>query len=289
MIKDFKNRFRKAIKWFIALFIVMFLFRLLYGYVVVNHESDFEVGSYFNSVENKIKNYAQQKAFKVERAETFSYNVSQIYEKIATITTKTHEFEHDEKRTRDKIKTYNAVIQYERALGSSSDRQLHLVIGVNPDKFDTFYKEVQTIGAIKSKEVIKTDKTNEYHKLNAEKISIEKKLQSLNELKAHGGSIEEFISLNEKIFEVEEKLQSLGVELGNFDSENEFCTVRVSLYEGEAEKKISLLHRIKVVLEWTIKFYSVLVTAVFGAALSVLIILVIADKVRGFLKTKGVS
>lgn len=64
--------------------------------------------------------------------------------------------------------------------------------------------------------------------------------------------------------------------------------MRVSLYEGEAEKKISLLHRIKVALEWTIKFYSVLVMAVFGAALSVLIILVIADKVRGFLKTKGV-
>nr|GFD12335.1 hypothetical protein [Tanacetum cinerariifolium] len=101
-------------------------------------------------------------------------------------------------------------------------------------------------------EITKVDKTNEYRQLNAKKVSIEKTLASLNELKSKGGQISDFVSLNDKILEIEEKLQELGVELGNFDAENEFCTVKFSLYEGATEKSISFIHRLKVALEWTI-------------------------------------
>ena len=244
---------------------------------------------FFSGVEDSRKNYAQQKQLKVRHDAPSIPIINQVYEKIGTVATKTADFTNDEKKTRDKVHSFNAIIQYERALGNSGNRQLHLVIGVNPDKFDAFYNELHHIGAILSTEVVKTDKTNEYHKLNAERVSVEKKLQSLYELKAHGGTIDEFVSLNEKIFEVEEKLQSLGVELGNFDSENEFCTVKISLYEGDSEKKISFFHRVKVALEWTIQYYSMIIISIFGVSLSALILLVITDKIRAFLTSKGIQ
>lgn len=290
MINELKTRFRKALRWFVLLFIIMFTFRLVFGYIVKQNDGDSARDSFFSSDGgDSRKNYAQQKAFKAQYDAPSISVINQVYEKIGKVATKTADFTNDEKKTRDKVRSYNAIIQYERALGKNGNRQLHLVIGVNPEKFDVFYKEIQNIGSILSQEVVKTDKTNEYHKLNAERISVEKKLHSLYELKAHGGTIDEFVSLNEKIFEVEEKLQSLGVELGNFDSENEFCTIKVSMYEGNTERKISLLHRVRVALEWTIQYYSVLVLSIFGVALSSLILIIVADKIRAFLTSKGVS
>jgi hypothetical protein len=112
------------------------------------------------------------------------------------------------------------------------------------------------------------------------KTSIEKTLQSLNELKNKGGEISDFVALNEKILEIEEKLQGLGVELGNFDAENEFCTVKLSLYEGATEKNISLLHRIKVALEWTIKYFALLLFSMLVISLTIFVLLLIIDKLK---------
>ncbi|MND87911.1 hypothetical protein D3C80_799200 [compost metagenome] len=165
-------------------------------------------------------------------------------------------------------------------MGQQGNRQLHLVIGVNPAKFDSFYVDIQKIGLVKTKEITKVDKTNEYRQLNAKKVSIEKTLQSLNELKSRGGEITDFIALNDKILETEEKLQELGVELGNFDSENEFCTVKLSLYEGATEKKIGLFHRVKVSLEWTIKYFAIIVFISLVLSLTIFVLLLIADKLK---------
>ena len=104
---------------------------------------------------------------------------NQKFEKTASIKTKTSEFEKDEKLIKDKVKNFNSVIQYEQNLGQKGNRQIHLLIGVNPSKFDSFYLEVQKIGVIKATEITKVDKTNEYRQLNAKKASIEKTLQSL--------------------------------------------------------------------------------------------------------------
>ncbi len=94
------------------------------------------------------------------------------------------------------------------------------------------------IGSIKSKEITKIDKTNEFRNLNAKKASLETTRQSLIELKKQSGKIEEFVNLQNRILEIEQQLQDLGVLLGNFDEENEFCTVRFSLHETR-EIKIS--------------------------------------------------
>ena len=134
--------------------------------------------------------------------------------------------------------------------------------------------------AVKATEITKVDKTNEYRQLNAKKASIEKTLQSLNDLKSKGGQIADFVALNDKILEIEEKAQELGVELGNFDSENEFCTVKFSMYEGETQSKISFIHRVKVALEWTIEYYSIMAVTVLILTVTIFVGLLIIDRLK---------
>ncbi len=157
---------------------------------------------------------------------------------------------------------------------------MHLLIGINPARFDSFHTTIQHIGTIKSTTIIKIDKTNEYRTLNAKKASLEKTLLSLNELKSRNGQIGDYVSLHDKILAIETQMQELGVELGNFDTENEFCTVKFSLYEGATEKGISLFSRIKTALEWTIRYYAMLVFALSVVLVSIFVLLLIAEKLQ---------
>ena len=283
MTTNFKSRFWKISKWFIAIFCILFVFRFIYGFIATDNSigNDYS-DNFFSSIDNLRKNYASEKvAMKggdVQLSSNFASN--QKFEKTASIKTKTSEFEQDEKTLKSKTKLYNSVIQYEQNLGQKGNRQIHLLIGVNPVLFDKLYDDLQKIGVVKATEIIKVDKTNEYRQLNAKKTSIEKTLQNLNELKNKGGQIADFVALNDKILEIEEKAQELGVELGNFDAENEFCTVKLSMYEGETEKNITLIHRIKVALEWTIKYFAIFVTSIMFLTLTIFILLLIVDKLK---------
>lgn len=265
------------------LFSILFLFRFIYGYVSTEalNNNDYS-DNFFSQIENLRKNYASEKMSiknnDVQAASNMASN--QKYEKTASIKNKTSEFEKDEKSVKEKSKSFDAVIQYEQNLGQKGSRQIHLLIGVNPIYFDSLYTELKKIGKLKATEITKVDKTNEYRQLNAKKASIEKTLQSLNELKSKGGEITDFVALNDKILEIEEKAQELGVELGNFDSENEFCTIKLSMYEGETEVKVSLLHRIKVALEWSIEFFIKINVLVFLITLSSFLLLLIVDKFK---------
>lgn len=282
MATNFKTRFWKLSKWPLGLFILLFAFRLLYGYVAQDSvtRNDYS-DNFFGSIDNLRKNYASEKiAMKGDVQVASNVASSQKFEKTASIKSKTSEFEKDENLIKQKTKSNNAIIQYEQNLGQKGNRQIHLLIGINPAKFDSFYLELQKIGVLKATEITKVDKTNEYRQLNAKKISIEKMLQSLNELKSKGGQIADFISLNNKILEVEEQLQELGVELGNFNTENEFCTVRFSMYEGATEKSISFIHRTKVALEWTVKYFAIIVITSLFLSLTLLILLLIVDKLK---------
>jgi len=283
MTSTFKSRFRKAASWFIGLFILLFVFRLVYGYVVVDTttSADFS-GDFFSSIDNQRRNYASEKLLiKGNDVQTTSAVASnQKYEKTAFIKTKTSEFEKDERRVKEKAKSFNTIIQYEQNLGQKGARQIHLLIGVDPALFDSLYSELQQIATLKATEITKVDKTNEYRQLNAKKASIEKTLQSLNDLKSKGGQIADFVALNDKILEIEEKAQELGVELGNFDSENEFCTVKFSMYEGETQSKISFIHRVKVALEWTIEYYSIMAVTVLILTVTIFVGLLIIDRLK---------
>jgi hypothetical protein len=290
-----KNNFRRRSwmigRWYIGLFILLFVFRLIYGYVstatnVVTDYSD----NFFGSIDNLRRNYASEKIMmkggEVQAASAMAAN--QKYEKTASLRTKTAEFEQDEKIVKSSVKAFSAVIQYEQNLGQKGSRQIHLLIGVNPALFDSLYMDLTKVGLLKATEITKVDKTNEYRQLNAKKASIEKTLQSLNELKTKGGEIADFVALNDKILEIEARAQELGVELGNFDAENEFCTVKLSMYEGAAEKSITVMHRVKVAFEWTIKYFGLLVVAGFVVALSIFILILIVDKMKliGLIRNK---
>ena len=164
MAKNFKTRFWKLGKWSAGLFILLFAFRLLYGYLETNTVSKNDYSdNFFGSIDNLRKNYASEKiAMKGDIQVASNIASSQKFEKTASIKSKTSEFEKDENLIKEKTKSYNAIIQYEQNLGQKGNRQIHLLIGVNPDKFDSFYLELQKIGVIKATEITKVDKTNEY-------------------------------------------------------------------------------------------------------------------------------
>jgi hypothetical protein len=281
MTTPFKSKYSLFFKWGLGFFLALFIFRFIYGYYgtdagnTIDNSRDF-----FNSIENLRKNYASEKTKSMGDAQLQSPNfaANQKYEKTASIKSKTSAFDEDKAKLETTTKDFKAVVQYEKNEGKKGNREIHLLIGVNPVLFDSFYLAIQKIGALKTTEITKIDKTNEYRQLNAKKTSFEKTLNSLNELKSRGGAISDYVALHDKILEIERQMQELGVELGNFDSENEFCSIRFSLYEGITEKKIGLLYRLKVAFEWTIKYYALMFFGVLCLSVSVFILLLIIDK-----------
>lgn len=289
MAATLRHRAWVLTRWFIGIFIGLFVFRLIYGYSLPDHV---QVGTYDNDFFSGIelrKNYASEKGkgWSPGQADGGFQGPStgSKYEKTATTRSRSNAFEHDQSRLQERIKQNEGVVQYEHRAGNPGDRQLHLLIGVDPERFDSFYVAVQSIGRIRSTEVTKVDKTNEYRQLNAKKASLEKTLVSLNELKTKSGDIDEYVTLHEKIRSIESELQGLGVELGNFDTENEFCSVRFSLYEGATERKVSLAQRLKAALEWTLEFYAIAIVCIVGVALASLVLVLLVDRLRRMLGT----
>jgi len=278
----FKQKFWKLVKWSSVLFFAMLAFRIFYGYVATDTSYTNEYSTdFFSSVDNLRKNYASENKIKNHDVDQqASFSASQKYEKTATVKAKSSQFESDEISIKKTTKDFEGVIQYEQNLGNKGSREIHLLIGIAPTKFDTFYLKIQRIGLVKSTEITKIDKTNEYRQLNAKRASLEKTLNSLNELKSRAGAIADYVSLHDKILEIETQLQALGVELGNFDTENEFCTIKFSLYEGATGQKISFLQRFKIALEWTIKYYAILIFTLLGLLSGVFILLLILDKLN---------
>lgn len=283
MAQSFPFPLRKTIFWLAALFVFLFVARLIYGYyypgtarnngVTLLGSDDFSVSR---------KNYASEK-IKGESApqqqQQPSFSQSQKYEKVATLRSKSSQFEADDARLKAMVKGFGAVIQYEQNTGNTGQRSLNLLIGVKPERFDSFYIEIQKIGQILSKSITKTDKTNEYLQLNAKRISLEKTRNALLELKSRGGQIDEYIGLENRILEIEGQLQDLGVQIGDYDEENEFCTVRFSMYEGESSE-ISLAQRLKVAFEWTAKYYALMMLGLIFGLVAALVLQTILEKVR---------
>jgi len=223
------------------------------------------------------KNYASKKYHQINSMT--SVHMDQKYEKIADIKSFTTEFETEEKIIRNRVKNYDGLIQFENKSGNKGHRRLDLTIGIPPENFDSIYNSLIKVGKIQSKQITKTDKTNEYKELNAKKASLEKIRTSLIHLKSKGGRIDEYMQLENRILEIEQQLQELGVSLGNFDDENEFCTVKVLLSEGKVTE-ISILQRVKVALEWTVKTYLMLMLALTFMSLFAYLLLLSIEKIK---------
>lgn len=279
MKQNFRKRFRKLVFILLSGFLVFFIFRLMYGYTKTIDDNPSQT-QFFQSISNIKKNYASKK-YKVKSASTTlsPVKVDQKYEKVAEVSTKSTEFDEEEKQARSEVDKYEALIQFEQKSGNKGYRKLNLLIGVPPENFDALYEKLIKIGQVQAKRITKKDKTNEYKELNAKKASLEKIRNSLIDLKSKGGKIEEYMQLENRILEIEQQLQGLGVSLGDFDDENEFCTVQFSLIEGK-ETKISFLHRVKVALEWTIKFYLRMMMTLFFLTLFAYLFLSAIEKLK---------
>ena len=270
---DKRKRIKRLAFYFICGFIALFIFRLVYGYVATDTQNSGSydyISDFFDGNSEMKRNYASDKYenttttkeyVKSENQES-SPGIQHImgeqkFEKIASMQTRTEQFEKDEKTVRDNVTKYHALIQYEHNEGNAPYRQVHFSIGVPPAQFDSMITDIKKVGKLLGIQVTKTDKTNEYRKINAQKASLEKTRDNLIELKKKEGKIDEYMNLTNRILEIEQQLQELGVELGDFDTENEFCTVRLTLAEREKYEAptISIMHRVKVAMEWTIKYY----------------------------------
>lgn len=281
-----KKRIKPTLGLLLLAFLGLFIFRLLYGYQTLPNGAvpgmDHGVLLQMDSPLLHIrKNYASKKYQQTHGMSAPS--MDQKYEKIADIRSFTTRFDAMEKKIRLQIKGYDGLVQFENKSGNKGERKLNLVIGIPPENFDSIYDSLTTIGTVLSKQITKTDKTNEYKELNAQKNSLEKIRTSLIDLKSKGGRIDEYMQLENRILEIEQQLQALGVSLGNFDDENEFCTVKVLLSEGK-ETEIGVMQRVKVALEWTIKTYLLLMLALTFMSLFGYLLLLSIEKI----KTKNV-
>ncbi|MDT0559172.1 DUF4349 domain-containing protein [Ichthyenterobacterium sp. W332] len=275
------KRLKRLFFWLILIFIVLYIFRLAYGYTKTFDDTTYET-AFFENISSSKRNYASKK-YKVQsnNVNQTAIKVDQKYEKIAEIKTKSSSFEQEEASSRKTIEQFNALIQFEQKSGNKGYRKLNLVVGVPPENFDSLYNKLIKIGKVQAKQITKKDKTNEYKELNAKKQSLEKIRNSLIDLKSKGGKIEEYMGLENRILEIEQQLQGLGVSLGDFDDENEFCTVQFSLLEGK-EVKIGLMQRMKVALEWTVSMYLQIITILFFITLFAYLILLVIDKLQLF-------
>ncbi|QJB35219.1 DUF4349 domain-containing protein [Chitinophaga oryzae] len=273
-------KYKRIFTWLVLVFVVMFLFRLLYGYKYSPRDENVSQSESFLS-QIQQKNYASERKVQMKPdAAPIPTASSQKYEKVAYVKSRSASFTEDEKQLHGTIRRFGAIIQYQQESGNKGNRDLRLLIGVSPEKFDSCYYAVQKIGTIRSTSITKVDKTNEYRKLNASKVSMEKNLASLNSLTSQPGKIDERILLHERIAEVERQLQELGVELGNFDEENEFCTIQFSMYEGAALQGIPFYSRLKTALEWTVKYYVMLMAGLCLASLGAWLLLKVLTMIK---------
>jgi hypothetical protein len=252
-----------------AIFLALFFFRLF-----VDHREpsadDHYVEAASRSLDLTKNNYAT--APKQLGPTGQPIGDGQKYEKIATLTETTRDYDADRKRLDDLISADQGVVQFEHATGLTGRRTLYLAIGVPPDRFDAFIDAVKKIGANAQVEIIKNDKTNEYLQLRAKRATLEKAKAGLEALQASGGSVDERVHVQNRLTEIEQQLQDLGVSLGEFDAQNELCTVKLTLRELAPARSMPWSRRITDALEWSATYYALLgagfLCLIVGAALA---------------------
>jgi Domain of unknown function (DUF4349) len=177
-------------------------------------------------------------------AREFLGDDSQKYEKIASLTETTRDYDADRNRINDLVSKHQGIIQLERAAGLAGRRTLDLGVGVPPDRFDAFIDAVKAIGTTVQVEIIKNNKTDEYLQLRAKRATLEKVRSDLEALQgAGGGSVDERIHVSNRLAEIEGHIQELRVSLGEFDTQNERCVVQLRLQEPDAASSNSWFRR----------------------------------------------
>ena len=228
-----KTTLKRIFFGLIALYAVIFAARAVYDLATFE---DADITDNYNIYygdkgEASIKNYASQRMeYSAEGAAATV--LDQKYERIASIAAKTVSFEEDLARFGAILEENRAVVQMENRRGLPGSRRADLIVGVRPENFDVMQAAVSAIGRLTSSTTTKTDKTYEYRQMLAEKATLERRLQSYEELKKRGGSVAEMLQLEDKIIEVEAQIQQQLIGLGEYSDENALCTINFSLVEG---------------------------------------------------------
>ncbi|MGB0847815.1 MAG: DUF4349 domain-containing protein, partial [Thiolinea sp.] len=232
-----KLTLKKKLLLLCLMFIALLAGRLIYGYVTYPDGYKYRSNShYYNNIgdfELARKNYASNKG-KSAKGSTYqspAVSVDQKYEKVGSIANITDEYEKNENALYTLIQDEALMIQLEQKSGLPDARKLNIALGVIPDKFDATIEQLKKIGTVKRIQIDKKDKTNEYKKLEAKRVSLQKARESLMALKQSGGEVKDMIELTNRLLVIENEIQELGVSLGEFDENNEFCTVKFVLQE----------------------------------------------------------
>ncbi len=262
-----KRTLKKGFFLTIGGFVLLFALRLFYGYLAYpdtsRNPSYQDQSTNWESIASR-KNYASKRFTLDTQGKGTTATVDQKYEKVGTLSSRTTDFENDEKLLRTIIQKHDILIQFEQRSGLNQRRILNMALGVIPDKFEQVIMKMKKIGILTYIKIDKIDKTNEYKELAAKKRSLEKTRKALSDIKKLGGSVKELTELENRILDIENQIQAFGVSLGEFDEENEFCTVKFTLVETRIIKtKISFPRRLKVAFEWSIKYYAVFVAIMF--------------------------
>ncbi|MEZ4810457.1 MAG: DUF4349 domain-containing protein [Allomuricauda sp.] len=276
------KKFSKPVKILSLMFLVLLVFGMIHEYTekAEQHPIQYQNNIVFmeeSPIQLEKRNYASIKYKTINP--TSSVYIDQKYEKIADVHTLSNQFDQDEMKVRDQILKVKGLIQYENKNGNNGYRKMDLVIGVPPKDFDNLFQGLTQIGKVHEKQITKTDKTNEYNELNAQKLSLEKIRNSLLDLKSKSGKISEYMLLENRILEIEQQLQQLGVSLGNFDDENEFCTIKFNLAEHSIIA-IGHFQHFKNALEWTIITYLKLISILILISLLAYLLVIIIEKLK---------
>jgi hypothetical protein len=235
----------------ILVFLALFAFRIGFAPRSPGHDSG---SGQWQSVEVARKNYATTKLPAGPHA-----GDSQKYEKVATLTKLTDDYEADRNRIDSMVAAHAGIVQIESATGLVGQRMRFLGIGVPPDRFDAFIVAVTAVGKSAQVEIVKIDRTNEYLQLRAKRTTLEKAVTGIEAIKgATGGSVNERLNAQNKQTEIEQRLQELAVSMGEFDAQNELCTVKLTLREIRAAAPGAWSGRIADALVWTSIRYALL-------------------------------
>jgi hypothetical protein len=233
----------------------------------------------FDMAEAKIA-YSNVATLQMARLDSAAV-LDQKYEKVANLAASTTRFEADETRLRAYIREKSLLIQAEETRSKEPSRELHMTLGVPPGLFEEAIAQLRTMGKLEDIEVTKTDKTNEYLELNAQRLSFTQTRDALAAMKSKGGRVEEMIRLEQELLNLEQKIQGLGVQLGKFDKVNEFCTVRYKLVEASpAETGPGAFYHFVEALQWAGPVYLIVLVCLLVGLLVVMMVFLVAEKAR---------
>ena len=291
-----KQKILKYLSFYLIGFGILFVLRLIYGIVIgegivnstytqtyYNNNALIEQNQMNSDISFTKTNYASIKrkvTKQIDNSNLQTVIISQKYEKIANLQGESSDFDKSEKEIRELIKKHNSIIQFEQNSGLKGNRYIELTIGVPPDNFDNMIEDTKKIGIVKTININKFDKTNEYKDLNAKRKSLEDLRNSLVALKKMTGKIDEYISLENRIYDIEKEIKNFGIKLGEYDEENELCTLKYSLKEINSQNNFFILKVVKNSLEWAIQYYGIFTLIVLLASISIFFILIIIEKLR---------